>query len=69
MSKNDMIETIEFINAQLKENKELVNAYAGKEDPGYDAIVVICELSEALLEIKGLYKEMLLWDYGIYYKG
>ena len=69
VSKKDMIETIEIINLQLKENKKAVEAYSGQEMPGDSCILAICELSKALIEIKQLYKEILLWDYGFYYKG
>ena len=69
MSKNDMIETIETINVQLKENKKVVNAYAGQEMCSDSCIVTICELSKALILIKQKYKETLLEVYGIYYKG
>lgn len=69
MSKNDMIETIEMINVQLKENKKVVNDYAGQEMCSDSFVITICELSKALISIKQKYKETLLAVYGIYYKG
>lgn len=69
MSKESMIETIEMINAQLKENKKVINAYAGEEILSDSSVITLCELSKALLTIKQQYKETLLKVYGGYYMG
>lgn len=69
MSKESMMETIEMINAQLKENKEVIDAYAGQKMSSDSSIFTLCELSKALLSIKQEYKETLLKVYGVYYMG
>ena len=69
MSKESMMETIEMINAQLEENKKVIDAYAGQEMSSDSSIFTLCELSKALLSIKQGYKETLLKVYGVYYMG
>lgn len=69
MSKESMMETIEMINAQLKENRKVIDAYAGQKMASDSSIFTLCELSKALLTIKQEYKEKLLKIYGVYYMG
>ena len=69
MSKEDIMELIEVINAQLEENKKVVNAYAGQEVPSDSDIMVICTLSKMLISAKQMWKETLLREYGVYYMG
>jgi hypothetical protein len=48
MSKESMMETIEMINAQLEENKKVINAYAGQEMSSDSSIFTLCELSKSI---------------------
>lgn len=68
MSKEDMVKQIEVINEQLAKNKEVINSYAGEDFPDCD-VLTLCVLSQALVTAKAMWKEMLLYEYGVYYLG
>ena len=63
MSKEEIIKTIEDIDEQLKQNKEVIEACTYVDAN----VLTLCELSKLLIDSREMWQNILLNYYGVYY--
>lgn len=67
MSKEEIMKTIEMIDEQLEKNKEVIDAYSRQTVSGNSDVLTLCMLSKNLMIARDAWKNMLWYEYGIYY--
>lgn len=63
MSKEEIIKTIEDIDEQLKQNKEVIEACTYVDAN----VLTLCEISKLLIDSREMWQNILLNYYGVYY--
>ena len=67
VTKQELINALCDVDAQLLKNKEIIDAYSGLEVSADSNIIMLCEATKLLMIVKLKLKKRLLDTYGIYY--
>ena len=62
MSKSEIIEFIEEIDAQIEKNHKAIAAHGGT------AAMILHPTTRLLMDIRETWVDMLLYEYGVFYK-